>query len=89
MDEKTTNALDKLLGLNSSAVIALGMAAGGLIVVGSILGSYANRLDAIERTTETIATCASKEHCESVTQRVYELRERIARLETLNTRGTP
>lgn len=88
MDEKTTSAIDKLLGLNTSAIVALGMAAGGLILAGSILGDYANRLDSIERTVTTAPACASFEQCESVSQRLYEVRERIARLETWHANNT-
>jgi hypothetical protein len=82
LDEKTTNAFDKLLGLNTTAVVALGMAAGGLILAGSILGDYAHRLDAIERAVTNSPASASLEQCESVSQRLYDVRERVARLET-------
>ena len=88
VDEKTTRAFDRLLGLNTSAIVALGMAAGGLILAGSILGDYAHRLDAIERRVTTAPASASLDQCESLSQRIYEVRERLARLETWHANNT-
>jgi len=81
LNEKVTNAIDKLLGVNSSAIISLGTACGGLIYLGVLVGGLFDRLDDIERRSVRAEICASVEQFESVKQLLDDLQYRTAKLE--------
>ena len=81
MNEKLTSAFDKILGVNTTAVISLGAVVGGLLYAGIVIGDFAHRLVRIEERSVRVESCASVEQCESIKPLLEGLERRTSKLE--------
>ena len=81
MNEQVTKQLDKLLGLNTTAIFALGALCGGLLYVGVVVGDYANRLERVEQRASVAEGCASQQQCQVVRDTIEGIQHRVIRLE--------
>jgi len=82
VNEKLTNAIDKLLGVNTTAIVALGAVCSGLLYAGMVIGGIHSKLQLVvdgqtpDRLCERIRTCSTSSL--GARELIYDMRIKLA-----------